>query len=81
MFVVTKFEIFQYLIKTTEPRRFREKKNHRDSDKNKWGTFEPRGGDNFKNIIIEAQIINIFKNIELEWEKSGPYKKSVHDTI
>ena len=54
-------EIFQYLIKNTEPRIFR-KNNHRDSDKNKLRTFEPRGGENFKNI-------------ELQRKKSGSYKK------
>ena len=37
------------LIKNTQPRLFR-KKNHRDSDKNKLRTSEPRGGKNFKNI-------------------------------
>ena len=36
-------EIFQYLIKNTEPRIFREN-NHRDIDKNYVRTFEPRGG-------------------------------------
>ena len=54
-------EIFQYLIKNTEPRIFR-KNNHRDSDKNKLRTFEPRGGENSKNI-------------ELQRKKSGSYKK------
>ena len=57
-------EIFQYLIKNTEPRIFR-KNNHRDSDKNKLRTFEPRGGENFKNI-------------ELQRKKSGSYKKKVY---
>ena len=52
-------EIFQYLIKNTEPRIFR-KNNHRDSDKNKLRTFEPRGGENFKNT-------------ELQRKKSGSY--------
>ena len=56
-------EIFQYLIKNTEPRIFR-KNNHRDSDKNKLRTFEPRGGENSKNIELQ--------------QKSGSYiKKSV----
>ena len=57
-------EIFQYLIKNTEPRIFR-KNNHRDSDKNKLRTFEPRGGENFKNI-------------ELQRKKSGSYKKKMY---
>ena len=47
-------EIFQYLIKNTEPRIFR-KNNHRDSDKNKLRTFEPRGGENFKNIELQRK--------------------------
>ena len=51
----------EYLIKNTEPRIFR-KNNHRDSDKNKLRTFEPRGGENSKNI-------------ELQRKKSGSYKK------
>ena len=38
--------------------------NHRDSDKNKLKTFEPRGGENFKNI-------------ELQRKKSGSNKKKV----
>ena len=49
---------FQYLIKNTEPRL----NNHRDSDKNKFRAFKPRGGENFKNI-------------ELPRKKSGSYKK------
>ena len=56
-------EIFQNLIKNTEPRIFR-KNNHRDSDKNKLRAFQPRGGENFKNV-------------ELQREKSYSYKKSV----
>ena len=51
------------LIKNNEPRLFR-KNNHWDGDKNKLRTFEPRGGENFKNI-------------ELQQKKSGSYKKSV----
>ena len=46
------------MIKNTEPRLFR-KDNHRDSDKNKLRTFEPRGGE----------------NIELQRKKSGSYKR------
>ena len=55
------FSILQYFIKKAEPRLLR-KNNHRDSDKNKLRTFEPRGGENFKNV-------------ELQRKKSGSYIK------
>ena len=58
---------FQYLIKNTELRFFR-KNNHWDSDKNKLRTFEPRGGENIKNV-------------ELQRKKSGSYKKSVQSQL
>ena len=53
-------EIFQYLIKNTEPRIFR-KNNHRDSDKNKLRTFEPRGGENSKNIELQRKNLVLIK--------------------
>ena len=53
------------MIKNTEPRIFCEH-IHQDSDKNKLRTFEPRGGENFRNI-------------ELQPKKSGSYKTKVQN--
>ena len=55
-----RYKIRDFSIKNTEPRLFR-KSNHRDNDKNKLRTFQPRGGENFKNI-------------EPQRKKSGPLK-------
>ena len=43
--VSLEIEIFQYLVKNTEPRIYR-KNHHPDGDKNKLRTSEPRGGEN-----------------------------------
>ena len=69
-------EIFQYLIKNTEPRIFR-KNNHRDSDKNKLRTFEPRGGENFKNIELQRKKSGSCKKKKCRWRDTF-LKVSLH---
>ena len=54
-------------MKNSEPHIFR-KNNHRDSDKNKLRTFEPRGGENFRNV-------------ELQRKKSASYEKKCRATL